>query len=60
MRLDERFRSLEQIDKLSKSVSDLLKKHAHRAFNWPKYACINFDVKARRSPVHVSQIGYKC
>jgi len=35
VRRDERFLSLAQINKL--------KKREHRAFNWPKFACINLS-----------------
>jgi len=36
MRRDERFLSL-----ALKGI--LLEKHVHRAFNWPKYGCINLS-----------------
>ena len=42
MHRDERVLSLVQIDKLRNELMRiLLKKHAHRAFYWPKCACIN-------------------
>jgi len=51
VRHNEHFLSLAQIDKLHRELKRILvKKHAQRAFNWPKYACINISISGLLIP----------
>jgi len=50
VRHNEHFLSLAQIDKLHRELRILVKKHAQRAFNWPKYACINISISGLLIP----------